>query len=182
MAIISASYKTDIPAFYADWFLARLDAGAVQMVNPWNGNIKDVALTPADVEGFVFWTRNPEPFCSGLRRVAALWPFVVQFTILGYPRAIDRSVVSEDQAVKTFRNLAVDFGARAIVWRYDPIIMTSLTDTKWHLENFRRLSRRLEGATDEVVVSFVQAYRKTSRNVAKAAAAASIFLATAADR
>jgi len=37
--IISASYKTDIPAFYGEWFMNRLDAGYCDMVNPYGGQI-----------------------------------------------------------------------------------------------------------------------------------------------
>lgn len=35
--IISASRSTDIPAFYADWFMERLKSGYVKWFNPFNG-------------------------------------------------------------------------------------------------------------------------------------------------
>jgi hypothetical protein len=56
--IVSASYRADIPAFYAPWFLARLRAGCCRVVNPYGGGRHEVSLAPGDVDGFVFWTRN----------------------------------------------------------------------------------------------------------------------------
>ena len=35
--IISASRSTDIPAFYADWLINRIEEGYVQWKNPFNG-------------------------------------------------------------------------------------------------------------------------------------------------
>jgi Domain of unknown function (DUF1848) len=60
--IISASYKTDIPTFYGDWFLNRLQAGFCKTLNPYNRQVLRVSLTPDDVNGFVFWTKNVGPF------------------------------------------------------------------------------------------------------------------------
>ncbi|MCZ6603581.1 MAG: DUF1848 domain-containing protein [Alphaproteobacteria bacterium] len=174
--IVSASYKTDIPAFYGAWFDARLDAGMARMVNPrWGkggGQVSEIALTRDTVDGFVFWTRNPTPFAAQFRRVARDWPFVVQFTITGYPRALDRSVPGLKAAVAAFKALAGDWGDRAVVWRYDPIVTSSATPTAWHVANFGDIARTLAGATDEVVVSFAHIYAKTRRNLDRAAATA----------
>ena len=60
--IISASYRTDIPAFYGDWFQSRLDAGFCRTVNPYGRQIHTVRLDADAVSGFVFWTKNLGPF------------------------------------------------------------------------------------------------------------------------
>jgi DNA repair photolyase len=168
--IISASYKTDIPAFYGEWFAARLAAGRAFRINPWNGRVIETSLAAADVDGFVFWTRNAKPFLHTLQTVADRAPFTVQYTITGYPHALERSVVPPDNAVETVVALANCYGPRAIVWRYDPIVLSEITPFDWHVENFARLARRLEGAVDEVVASFAQIYAKTRRNLDSAAA------------
>src|ERR1044071_1517894 len=83
-AIVSASYRTDIPAFYADWFMRRLAAEHRRVSNPYGGSDYEVRLTPEAVDGFVFWTRNMRallPHLDAIRRVA---PFIVQFTLTGY--------------------------------------------------------------------------------------------------
>jgi hypothetical protein len=167
--IISASYRSDIPAFHGDWFLAALATGEVTATNPYNQRPYTVDLRPDAVDGYVFWTRNARPFSHALAAVAAQGkPFVVQYTIIGYPRAIDANVIDPRLAIANARAIAERYGPRVVVWRYDPILLTPETGPDWHRANFARLADALAGATDEVVVSFAQLYAKSARNLAKA--------------
>ena len=166
--IISASYKTDIPAFYGPWFINRLEAGFCKMVNPYGGQIYDVPLSPATVSGFVFWTRNLGPFVQNLPLLSERdYPFSVQYTITGYPKALDAATIAPEKAIAHLQALALSY-PHAGVWRYDPIVFTNLTPFDWHLENFASLAAKMEGMVDEVVVSFAQIYQKTKRNLDKA--------------
>jgi hypothetical protein len=114
--IISASYKTDIPTFYGEWFANRLQAGYCKVVNPHNKVISRVSLQPRDVEGFVFWTKNVGPFLGRLADVHALGvPFVVQHTITGYPRSLEQSVVDAAKAVQHVREIAERYDPRVCV-------------------------------------------------------------------
>lgn len=170
--IVSASYKTDIPAFYGDWFTRRLAAGFCRTVNPYGRQVSKIPLTPDAVDGFVFWTRNLGPFQAALGQVRDLGiPFCVQYTVTGYPRALDAATIDPAQAVGHLCDLARTDGPRAGVWRYDPILLTSLTPPDWHRATFAGLARSLEGVVDEVIVSVAQQYRKTARNLAAAARA-----------
>jgi len=167
--IISASYRSDIPAFHGDWFLAALAAGEVAVANPYNNRTSAIDLRPEAVDGYVFWSRNARPFARALDAVAAQGkPFVVQYTIIGYPRSIDTNVIDPALAIANARAIAATYGKRVVVWRYDPILLTPATETEWHRANFVRLADALAGATDEVVVSFAQLYAKSARNLAKA--------------
>ena len=169
--IVSASYRTDIPAFYARWFLNRLAEGQVRVANPYGGPPTLVPLRGPDVDGYLFWTRNADPFADGLAAVDALnLPFVVQLTITGYPRPLDRSVIPADRAVDQACGLAARYGPRAVVWRYDPVVWTDLTPPAWHRARFASLARALRPAVDEVCVSAATIYRKTQRNLDRAAA------------
>lgn len=170
--IVSASYRTDIPAFYGEWLHTRLRAGFVMVTNPYGGPPSRVDLRPQAVDGIVLWTRNLAPLLPHLDEVRAVAPFVVQYTVLGYPAALDRSVVAPQRSVEVLHRLSAAHGPRVGVWRYDPIVFSSLTPPSWHLETFGRLSEALRGAVDEVVVSFTQIYRKTHRNLDRAAAEA----------
>ena len=168
--IISASYKTDIPAFYAEWFGRRLREGFCRMVNPYGGQRHHISLKPGDVDGFVFWTRNIEPFLSILDHLKSdNFPFFVHYTLTGYPRPLEPAVVSAERALDLIRALATRFGPRAVVWRYDPVFITSLTTADWHRRNFDRLAAALAGCTDEVVLSFAHIYAKTRSNAERAA-------------
>lgn len=168
--IVSASYRTDIPAFYGRWFMNRLELGGCDVLNPYGGKTYSVSLQPDEVDGFVFWTKNIGPFLHPLREIHRRGlPFVIQYTINGYPAALERSVPDAEQSVKLLKQLSNCYGARAMVWRYDPIIISDLTPPDWHVARFSRLATALRGATDEVVVSFAQIYRKTRRNLDAAA-------------
>ena len=169
--IISASYKTDIPAFYGQWFRNRLRAGYCRMANPFNANqIFDISLQPEDVDGFVFWTKNLGPFFDVLVDVNERGlPFIIQYTINGYPRSLESRVVHAKRSVEHFKRVSNTYGTRVAVWRYDTIVMSSETPADFHRRNFETLARSLEGTTDEVVVSFAQIYKKTLHNMNRAA-------------
>ncbi len=170
--IVSASYRSDIPAFYAEWFARRRAAGFCQVVNPYGGAPYRVPLAGPEVAGFVFWTRNAAPFLPALDGLAAEGlPFLVQYTVTGYPRALEAAVPPPARGVALIRELAARYGPRVAVWRYDPVMITSLTEADWHLEAFRRLAGGLAGACDEVVLSFAQIYAKTRANTERAAKA-----------
>ncbi|NQW11618.1 MAG: DUF1848 domain-containing protein [Alphaproteobacteria bacterium] len=167
--IVSASYKTDIPAFYRFWFEARLADGVARAINPWGGRMFEVPLDRASVDGFVFWTRNVEPFLPTLDRLHADgWPFVVQMTITGYPRSLERSVIDIDRAVGQIWTLAKRFGKRSVVWRYDPVLITEATPAAFHRDRVDRLAAALVGAVDEATLSFATIYRKTRANLDRA--------------
>ena len=165
--IISASYKTDIPTFYGEWFINRLRAGYCKMVNPWNRKqISRVSLDLLDVDGIIFWTKNIAPFLPRLIEVHDRgFRFVIQHTINNYPRALEFSVVDADRSIQHLHEVADTYGSRVCVWRYDTIIFSSLTTPDFHRTNFEKLCSAIEGATDEVVVSFANLYRKTLRNM-----------------
>lgn len=160
--IISASRRTDIPAFYGDWFLNRLKAGYCYTVNPYNENVSKISLKRMDVDGFVFWTKNLVPFMDKLEFIRECdYPFYIQYTINKYPEALEPNVVPAEHSIKCLNEVAEKYGVRAAVWRYDPIIFTSITQRDFHIQNFEYIAKELDGSTDEVVISFAQIYKKT---------------------
>ncbi len=149
----------------------RLKAGYCKTVNPYNqAAIYRIGLTPEAVDGFVFWTKNIGPFLKHLKEIKARgYPFIVQHTINGYPRELESRVIDYAVAVDNMKRLADEYGISTTVWRYDPIIISSLTTIDWHRDNFEQLARNLAGSTNEVVVSFAQIYKKTKSNMNQAA-------------
>jgi len=170
--IVSASYRTDIPAYWGRWFRARLADGAVRVRNPYGGKDYAVPLRAPDVDGFVFWTKNATPFADALAEVARLGlPFVVQYTATGYPGALEDAVPGAGRTIAEMRRLRNVYGPRAVVWRYDPVVDTTLTPPAWHRDNFARRAGQLAGAIDEVVISFAHPYAKTRRGLEAASRA-----------
>jgi hypothetical protein len=165
--IISASYKTDIPAFYGDWFLNRLNAGYCKITNSYNKTqVKLVSLKPEDVDGFVFWTKNIGPFLSKLKIVHELqYPFMILYTITAYPHLLEASVINSERSIEYMKRLAENYGPNVAVWRYDPILITSATTIDFHRRTFESLARSLQGVTNEVIISFAQIYKKSMKNI-----------------
>jgi hypothetical protein len=161
--IISASRRTDIPAFYAPWMVRRLREGYCTVANPCNRNqVTRISLRPEDVDAIVFWTRNPRPLMRHFEELDSRgYRYYFQFTILGYPREIDRKSPPVATAVRAFRELSQRLGPSRVIWRYDPIVLTGITPPAFHRENFQRLAEALRSRTRRAVVSIVDRYRKT---------------------
>ncbi|MBF0171214.1 MAG: DUF1848 domain-containing protein [Nitrospinae bacterium] len=170
--IVSASRRTDISAWYADWLVRRLREGFVRVKAPYGGKERQVSLAPADVAGLVFWSRNPAPAMGALFPLVAAGgrPFYLTATVTGYPSPLEPDVPSPERVIPTLRRFAVEYGPASLVWRYDPILLTDAMTPAWHRENFARLAGALAGAADEVVVSFVDLYRKVAKNLPPALA------------
>ena len=167
--IISASRRTDIPAFYAEWMVRRLREGYCTVANPFNRNqVTRISLKPEDVDAIVFWTRNPRPLMPYLDELDSRgYRYYFQFTILGYPREIDAKSPPAATAVETFCELAERLGPKRVIWRYDPIVFSGMTSPAFHEENFQRLAESLKGHTRRVVVSIVDMYRKIEKRMKK---------------
>jgi hypothetical protein len=167
--MISASRRTDIPAFYAEWMVRRLREGYCTVPNPFNRDqVSRISLRPEDVDAIVFWTRNPRPLMPYLDELDSRgYRYYFQFTILGYPREIDPRSPAAATAVEALGELAERLGPRRVIWRYDPIVFTGITPPAFHQENFQRLAESLRGHTRRVVVSIVDMYRKIESRLRK---------------
>lgn len=166
MKIISASRRTDIPAFYSKWFLNRIQAGFCHWLNPFSRQVYRVSLLPEDCLAVVFWTRNPKPLLPHLDFLSKQgYYFYFHFSLLGYPKAIETHNPSLEQSIATFRELSNLISPERVQWRYDPIILSDVTPISKHLEQFDFLSRHLADYTKRCYFSFVDFYGKTERNL-----------------
>ncbi|MDR2072713.1 MAG: DUF1848 domain-containing protein [Spirochaetaceae bacterium] len=166
--IISASRRCDIPRFHFPWFLNRLDAGFVETVNPYNHRqVRRVSLFPADAELFVFWTRDPRAILvHGEVLTRRGYRYYVMTTLTGYPEILEPRGPPREAVLSAMGNLAAQIGPDRLVWRYDPIFLSSITDEEFHLRNFTTLSRSLEGLVRRVIISLFDPYREPERRLA----------------
>lgn len=166
MNIVSVSRRTDIPAFYADWFMRRVREGYVRYLNPYGGQEHVVSLLPEDVHAFVFWSKNYNPLIKYLPELEERGHyFYFHFTITGLPKTFEDLVIPVDDAVATFRMLAERCGPKHVQWRFDPIIISSLTGPDFYVRRFEEIASRLHGATERCYFSFVCMYSKVRRNL-----------------
>jgi len=163
--IISASRRTDIPAFYTPWFMNRLRSGWCRVPNPFNPlQVSEISLRPEDVDVIVFWTRNALPLLPHLKELEERgYRFYFLVTLMDNPRVIDAGCPPLNEGLRTFRDLANRIGPERVVWRYDPIVFSSLTDPDFHMRAFRRIAGRLQGCTSRCIISVVHPYRKAQR-------------------
>ena len=159
--IISASRRTDIPAFHAAWFLQAVREGSCRVANPFNpAQVSEISLRPEAVDALVFWTRNAAPLLPHLAELDARgYRYYFLYTLTGYPRVLEPGVPPREEALATMRRLAECLGPDRLIWRYDPIILTTITPPAYHAENFARLAATLRGATSRVKISFFDEYR-----------------------
>lgn len=165
--IISASRRTDILAFYSDWFINRMREGFLLTRNPFNAHqIKRVSLKPEDVDVLVFWTRNPSKLMHFLPEMNSQgYRYYFQYTITGYPRTVEKSVPNPRLAIETFIELSQKIGSDRVVWRYDPILLSNQLPLDEHKRLFSKIAGMLAGKTSRVVISFADFYKKTEKNL-----------------
>lgn len=166
--IISASRRTDIPSFYPEWFINRIKAGYCAVPNPFNRNqVSHVSLQPGDVEAVVFWTRNPAPLMIRLHELDERgFAYYFLFTLVNNPKTIDPRSPACDKAVTVFRRLADQIGPERVIWRYDPIFISSITSVNYHIDNYAAIAEKLAGYTTRSFISFVDDYRKAAGRIA----------------
>jgi len=160
--IVSASRRTDIPAFYTKWFMNRIRAGYCLVPNPFNPNqVSNISLEPDNVDLFVFWTRNPKPLIPHLKELNALgYSYYFLFTLMDNPRILDLKSPSPEISIETFRKLSDLIGPEKVIWRYDPIVLSNVTDIDFHKQRFEFIADKLRGHTFRCIISFVDIYRK----------------------
>lgn len=166
--IIQTGSRTDIPAFYADWFANRLKEGFVYVRNPYNMTyITKYLLNPSVVDIICFCSKNPKPM---LKYLDLLKPYGMYWyvTITGYGRDIEPNVPDIQDVVETFKRLSEFAGVDSMGWRYDPIFLDDKYTKDYHLEKFEEIASALDGYTQTAVISFIDIYQKVKKNFPEA--------------
>jgi len=167
--VISVSRRTDIPACYPDWFMARLRAGWVRSYHPFTGAAQDTPLSREQVVAFAFWTHDCGPFLKHLSALDRLgYAYYFLHTLTALPKTLEPRLPPPDLVLRSMRELASRVGPHRLHWRYDPILIAEGLDEQYHLRTFPRLARALEGSTRRVIVSFVYPYARVKRRLENA--------------
>lgn len=163
--ILSVSRRTDIPAFYTDWFFNRLKEEYVLVRNPLNYHqVSKISLNPSVVDCLVFWTKDPTKILKRLDWLKE-YKYYFQITINAYNKKIERYLPPKDEVIAAFQDLSDRIGKEKTIWRYDPIILTDQIELQDHSEHFGILASKLEGYTDRCIISFLDFYEKTERKM-----------------
>ncbi len=162
--ILNTGNRTDIPAFYSDWFYNRIKAGYVMTRNPYNvKNVTKYKLSSELIDVICFCTKNPEPM---LKRIDELHEFN-QFwfvSITPYSKDVEPNVVNKHAVIQSFKKLSNKVGINAVSWRYDPIFINERYTYEYHIRAFEKIAKELKDYTNSCTISFIDLYTKTKKN------------------
>jgi hypothetical protein len=181
--IISVSRRTDIPAFYSQWFINRIREGYCKVPNPFNTNqVSTISLKLENVDVIVFWTRNPQPLIPYLQELDQRgYHYYFQFTVLNNPCFLDINNPPIDSSIQVFKKLSGLIGSQKIIWRYDPIVLSEVTDINFHIKNYERIANLLSGYTQKSVISIMDGYVKNNKRLRELEAQQGIKIKTIAE-
>jgi len=166
--VISASRSTDIPAFYSDWFMRRLEEGYSRWVNPFNGKSQFVSFER--MRAIVFWSKNPKPLMKHLKKldqvgVAYYFQFTVNDYVADHGGALEPNVPPLESRIQSFQELSNRLGKHRVIWRFDPLILTEELNVERLLEKVKRVGDQLHPYTEKLVFSYMDAYGKVRNNL-----------------
>lgn len=166
--IVSASRSTDIPAFYSDWFFHRLKVGYSAWTNPFNGVKSFVSYR--ETRFIVFWSKNPYPLLSHLNylKEQKIGSYI-QYSLNDYEQERLERVPPLDFRIKTFKNLVDQLGKGHVIWRFDPLLLTTDINIDKLLQKIENIGYQLQGYTEKLVFSFadILLYHKVKSNLEK---------------
>lgn len=167
--IISCSRRTDIPAFYGEWFMDKIEKGYCISVNPFNKNQRtNLSLKCEDVDLLVFWTKNPAPFLKNVEKLIDMgYKFYFQYTLNDYPKFIEPNVPDVKNRVDSLIELSSIIGKDKIIWRYDPVIFADNMDYIYHEERFAFLLEALYPFIERIIISIYDNYSSTDKRLEK---------------
>ena len=169
--VLSASRRTDIPAFYMDWFMDRVARGDFEVVNPYNGRIRRVPAGVDRVRTIVFWSKNFQPFLDGRygeKLVRAGYHLFFNFTVNSTDPLLEPNLPPLAQRLAQLAELAGRFGPRRLHWRFDPICFYALDGVRHdNLTDFEKIADAAARAgIPTCVTSFMDFYKKIERRAA----------------
>ena len=158
--ILSASRRTDIPAFYGSWMLRRLREGFVRVRNPFRPHqVREISLSPDLVDCIVFWTKNAGPFLEFLPEIRKMgYSDCIQHTLTPYGPELEPGLPPKKQLLEQLRRLGTETEPERIAWRYDPVIVDAAHPVLYHLEQFDRMCRILKDSVSRCFFSFLDLY------------------------
>ena len=162
--IINTGNRTDIPAYYSDWFYNRIKEGFVYTRNPYyQSQVLKYQLNPNVIDILCFCSKNPQPMLSRLSLIKQYQQFWF-ITITPYGKDIEPNVPDKQAVMDSFIELSKNVGLRSISWRYDPIFINDKYTLEFHLQAFENMAHYLSGYVNNCVISFIDLYEKTKRN------------------
>lgn len=164
--ILFASGRTDIPAFYSNWFINRVKAGFVDVRNPFNQNLVS-RINFSDVDLIMFCSKNPLPMIDKLKMLKV--PVLFHVTITPYSKDVEPNIPDKRLIIEGVKKLSLVLGIDNVVLRYDPIFLSDKYNVDYHIRAFDKLCKNLNGYVNKIIVSFMDEYKnvRINKNILK---------------
>lgn len=159
--ILNVSSRTDIIAFYEKWLIKRVEAGFVDVRNPFNPKLVN-RINFSDVDLILFCTKNPIPILNDLNKIKI--PYLFQITITPYKRDIEPNVPSKKEVIEAVKKISQAIGKENVSVRYDPIFLSEKYNVTYHIKAFKKLCMLLNGYVETIIVSFLDEYKNVLKN------------------
>lgn len=159
--ILNVSGRTDIIAFYEKWLIKRVEAGFVDVRNPFNPKLVN-RINFSDVDLILFCTKNPIPILNDLNKIKI--PYLFQITITPYKRDIEPNVPSKKEVIEAVKKISQAIGKENVFVRYDPIFLSEKYNIDYHIKAFKKLCMLLNGYVETIIVSFLDEYKNVLKN------------------
>jgi len=170
--VISASRRTDIPAFYMDWFMEHIKQGVFETINPYNRHVSKVPATTDRVHTIVFWSKNFGPLINGgygkkLREMG--YNLFFNFTINSDSPLLEPRVPLLKDRLAQIEVLSKQFDPKSINWRFDPICFfkTNKKGIQNNLHDFSHIAAKVsQYGIRRCITSFRDDYKKIRKRTA----------------
>ena len=159
--ILNVSGRTDIVAFYTDWFLNRYKEGFVDVRNPFNPKMVS-RICFEDVDAILFCTKNPIPILNHLKEIEK--PILFHVTLTPYKKDIEPNVLDKKDIIEAIKKLSDIVGIDHLFIRYDPIFISDKYNVEYHKRAFEKMCVLLEGYVKQIIVSFIDDYKNVRKN------------------
>lgn len=159
--ILNVSGRTDIVAFYTEWFMKRYQEGFVDVRNPFNPKLIS-RIYFSDVDAILFCTKNPLPILKYLKTIRQ--PIIFQVTLTPYKKDIEPFVPNKKEVIEGIKEISKILGREKVYVRYDPIFLSKKYNIEYHKKAFDRMCNLLEGSTEHIIVSFLDNYKNVRKN------------------
>lgn len=164
--ILFASGRTDIPAFYSNWFINRVKAGFVDVRNPFNQKLVS-RIYFSDVDLIMFCSKNPLPMINKLDILKV--PVLFHVTITPYGKDVEPNIPDKRLIIDGVKKLSLVLSTDNVVVRYDPIFLSDKYNVDYHIRAFDKLCKNLNGYVNKIIVSFMDEYKnvRSNKNILK---------------
>lgn len=164
--VISASRRTDIPAFYMDRMIEAMKNKSIDVTDRY-GKTTRISLSPNDVKCFSWWSKDYAKWIkmySEHKKLFSNYSHMFNFTITGSDDLESGVASSLNDRLDQVKVLVDLFGATAVKIRFDPIVTyidMKTNEQKNNLGNYKKIIKSISAVgISEVVIAFCLPYKK----------------------